>query len=103
MSHKQTIELQMPFQAQFLPLATGCVEQAVQAFGMGRGEAMHLALAVEEVYSFLTNRSGAGQRLRLSCRYAGYYDCFFLHLEFPFHFCLSRIVPLSIMIIGGRF
>ena len=43
MPHKQTIELQMPFQAQFLPLATGCVEPAVQAFGMGRSEAMHLA------------------------------------------------------------
>ena len=73
MPHKQTIELQMPFQAQFLPLATGCVEQAVQAFGMGRSEAMHLALAVEEVYSFLTNRSGPGQQLRLTCRHAGYY------------------------------
>lgn len=73
MPHKQTIELQMPFRAQFLPLATGCVEQAVQAFGMGRGEALHLALAVEEVYSFLANRSESGQRLRLICRYAGHY------------------------------
>jgi len=73
MPHKQPIELQMPFQPQFLPLATGCVEQAVQAYGLGRGEAMRLALAVEEVYSFLTSRISAGQRLRLSCRYAGYY------------------------------
>ncbi len=73
MAHNQTIKLQMPFQAQFLPLATGCVEQAVQAFGMGRAEAMHLALAVEEVYSFLTSRTAPGQQLRLSCRYAGYY------------------------------
>ena len=73
MPHKQPIELQMPFQPQFLSLATGCVEQAVQAYGLGRGESMRLALAVEEVYSFLSNRISAGQRLRLSCRYAGYY------------------------------
>lgn len=73
MPHKQNIELQMPFQAQFLPLATGCVEQAVQAYGLGRGEAMHLALAVEEVYSFLTNKTSPGQRLKLTCRNAGYY------------------------------
>ncbi len=32
-----------------------------------------LALAVEEVYSFLTSRTAPGQQLRLSCRYAGYY------------------------------
>ena len=63
----------MPFRPEYLPLATGCVEQTVQAYGMGRGEAMHLALAVEEVYSFLANRTTPGQRLRLSCRFAGYY------------------------------
>ena len=73
MPNQQRVELQMPFRPEYLPLATGCVEQAVQAYGMGRGEAMHLALAVEEVYSFLANRTVSGQRLRLSCRFAGYY------------------------------
>ena len=73
MPNHQRVELQMPFQPEYLPLATGCVEQAVQAYGMGRGEAMHLALAVEEVYSFLASRTASGQRLRLSCRFAGYY------------------------------
>ena len=73
MPNHQLVELQMPFQPEYLPLATGCVEQAVQAYGMGRGEAMHLALAVEEVYSFLASRTASGQRLRLSCRFAGYY------------------------------
>ena len=73
MPNQQRVELQMPFRPEYLPLATGCVEQAVKAYGMGRGEAMHLALAVEEVYSFLANRTTPGQRLRLSCRFAGYY------------------------------
>ena len=73
MPNQHRVELQMPFRPEYLPLATGCVEQTVQAYGMGRGEAMHLALAVEEVYSFLANRTTPGQRLRLSCRFAGYY------------------------------
>lgn len=73
MPHRQNIELNMPLQAAFLPIATGCVEQSVQAYGMGRAEAMHLALAVEEVYSFLAARTSIDQRLKLLCRNGGYY------------------------------
>ena len=57
MPHLQNTELSLPLQAAFLPIATGCVEQSVLAFGMGRAEAMHLTLAVEEVYSFLAART----------------------------------------------
>ena len=53
MPHRQNIEVSMPLQAEFLPVATGCVEQSVQLFGLGRSEAMHLTLAVEEVYFFV--------------------------------------------------
>ena len=73
MPHRQNIELNLPLQTAFLPIATGCVEQSVQAFGMGRAEAMHLTLAVEEVYSFLAERIAADQRLKLLCRNGGYY------------------------------
>ena len=73
MPHLQNTELSLPLQAAFLPIATGCVEQSVQAFGMGRAEAMHLTLAVEEVYSFLAARTAADQRLKLLCRNGGYY------------------------------
>jgi len=71
--HLQNTELSLPLQAAFLPIATSCVEQSVQAFGMGRAEAMHLTLAVEEVYSFLAARTAADQRLKLLCRNGGYY------------------------------
>ncbi|MBP2665261.1 MAG: hypothetical protein H6Q76_241 [Firmicutes bacterium] len=73
MPHLQNTELSLPLQAAFLPIATSCVEQSVQAFGMGRAEAMHLTLAVEEVYSFLAARTAADQRLKLLCRNGGYY------------------------------
>ncbi len=73
MPNRQNIELNLPLQAEFLPIATGCVEQSVQAFDMGRAEAMHLTLAVEEVYSFLAARIAADQRLKLLCRNGGYY------------------------------
>ena len=73
MPHRQNIELSLPLQTAFLPVATGCVEQSVQSYGMGRAEAMHLALAVEEVYSFLAARTSTAQRLKLLCRNGGYY------------------------------
>lgn len=73
MPHQQTIDLEIPFQIECLPLATGCVEQATRIYGFGKAESMHLALAVEELFSFLSRRFAPGHRLNLSCRNAGYY------------------------------
>ena len=81
--HRQNIEVSMPLQAEFLPVATGCVEQSVQVFGLGRSEAMHLTLAVEEVYSFLAARTATSQRLKLLCRNGGYYAE--VSCRFPLH------------------
>ena len=83
MPHRQNIEVSMPLQAEFLPVATGCVEQSVQVFGLGRSEAMHLTLAVEEVYSFLAARTATSQRLKLLCRNGGYYAE--VSCRFPLH------------------
>lgn len=69
----KTIELNMPFQTEFLAVAAGCVEQSVQAYGLGRAEAMHLTLAVEEVFAFLAARASEEQVLKLQCRNGGYY------------------------------
>ena len=59
MPHRQNVELNLPLAADFLPIATSCAEKTAQAYGMGRTEAMHLMLAVEEVYSFLSARLAA--------------------------------------------
>lgn len=73
MPHQQNVELCLPFQAELLPIATGCVEQSVQAYGLGKAEAMYMTLAVEEVYSFLAARTSADHRLKMVCRNGGYY------------------------------
>ena len=74
MSGRQAVELTLPIQAEFLPVATACVEQTAQAYGMGRVETMHLMLAVEEVLSFLAARlSGGHHLLKLHCRNGRYY------------------------------
>ena len=73
MPHRQNVDLNLPLAAEFLPVATSCAEKTAQAYGMGRTEAMHLMLAVEEVYSFLATRLTAGQQLKLRCRNGRYY------------------------------
>ena len=73
MPHRQNVELTLPLATEFLPVATSCAEKTAQAYGMGRTEAMHLMLAVEEVYSFLTARLTASQQLTLRCRNGRYY------------------------------
>ena len=73
MDQGKAIELDMPLQSDFLPIAAGCVEDSVLAYGLGRTEAMSLRLAVEEVYAFLADRAPAGQRLTLQCRNGVYY------------------------------
>lgn len=73
MPHRQNVELNLPLAADFLPIATSCAEKTAQAYGMGRTEAMHLMLAVEEVYSFLSARLTISQQLKLRCRNGRYY------------------------------
>lgn len=73
MQHIPEVELSAPLQVGMLPMVTGCVEQSVQAFGLRREEALALALAVEEVCSFLAAKAAGGQRIRLTCRHGGYY------------------------------
>ncbi len=67
------IELSIPLQAGLLPVATAYVEQSVRAFGLRREEALALALAMEEVYSFLAAKAAGGQAVKVTCRYGGYY------------------------------
>lgn len=73
MDQGKIIELDMPLQSEFLPIAAGCVEESVLAYGLGRTEAMSLRLAIEEVYAFLAERAPAGQRLKLQCCNGVYY------------------------------
>ncbi|MDR7868262.1 MAG: hypothetical protein RIN56_15805 [Sporomusaceae bacterium] len=73
MNHALETELTVPLQIELLPVVTGCVENAAQAFGLQRSEALALALAAEEVFSYLAAKTAAGQSLRVTCRGGGYY------------------------------
>ncbi len=73
MNHAPVTELTVPLRVELLPVVTGCVERSAQAFGLQRGEALALALATEEVFSYLTAKAAAGQSLHVTCRGGGYY------------------------------
>lgn len=73
MNHAPVTELTVPLQIELLPVVTGCVERSAHAFGLQRGEALALALAAEEVFSYLAAKAAAGQSLRVTCRGGGYY------------------------------
>lgn len=73
MNVKKTVELQMPLQAELLPVAVGCVENTAQALGFGKEERLSLSLAVEEVFAFLAAQGQEKETLRLICRHGGYY------------------------------
>ncbi|MDT8903622.1 hypothetical protein [Anaeroselena agilis] len=73
MKHAPVTELTVPLQVELLPVVTGCVEQSAQAFGLQRSESLALALATEEVFSYLAAKAAVGQSLRVTCRGGGYY------------------------------
>lgn len=73
MNIKKMVELQIPLQADMLPVVVGCAEQTAQAFGFGKEERLSLSLAVEEVFAFLAAQGQENETLRLICRHGGYY------------------------------
>ena len=86
--HSKDVQLILPLRAELLPIAIGCVEQSAKLFGQGAPEAMALALAVEEVYSFLASRATTGEKLSLVCRDGRYYT----EVVCRFH---SKALPVS--------
>jgi anti-sigma regulatory factor (Ser/Thr protein kinase) len=85
-SRAETVELQLPLHVDMLPVVVGCTEQTAQAFGFGKDQQLSLALAVEEVFAFLTAQGKEQETLRLTYRHGGYYMvavCVFLRRALP--------------------
>lgn len=74
------IQSRLPLQPDFIRLAAGLSEQAGEAFGLGRGEAMRLCLAAEEVFAHLCQSLGPGARVELDL--SGHYYYVRLRLRF---------------------
>jgi len=87
MNYGQQVEIKVPFKRELLPLVVSCVEQSAQAFGLRREESLPLALAAEEVFSFLTAQAQEQETMGLTCRFGGYY------VETIYRFA-SRALPM---------
>ncbi len=60
--------LNAPLDPDFLPVATAFAEQAAMSLGLGRGEALKLTLACEEVFSYLCRVARPGDSARLEAQ-----------------------------------
>ncbi len=74
------IQLRLPLLPEFTRLAAGMAEEAGQALGLGRGEALRLCLATEEVFAHLCQCLGPGARVELQL--SGHYYYVRLSLRF---------------------
>lgn len=88
MDYGQEIEIKVPFKRELIPLVVSCVEQSAQAFGLKKGGSLPLALAAEEVFSFLVAQAEEKETMSLTCRFGGYY------VEAVFRFT-SRALPMK--------
>ncbi len=64
--------LELPLLPDFTRLAARFSEEAGQALGLERGPAMKLALATEEVFTYLAGQATSGENLVLELRGGGY-------------------------------
>ncbi len=58
--------LELPSETAFLPSAAAAAENAAQVFGLDRGGALRLALAVEEFFAYLCPHAGREEPIRLT-------------------------------------
>lgn len=63
--------LELPPDQAFLPTAAAAAENAAQVFGLDRGDALRLALAVEEYFTYLCRFAGREEPIRLTLTQGG--------------------------------
>lgn len=88
MDYGEQVEIKVPFRRELIPLVVSCVEQSAYAFGLKRQEGLPLALAAEEIFSFLAAQAEKKETMSLSCCFRGYY------VEAIFKFA-SRALPMK--------
>jgi anti-sigma regulatory factor (Ser/Thr protein kinase) len=93
MEHRLTVRLTLKAYESLLPVATGFVEKAALAFGLGQEEALSLALATEEIFVYLCDISAPGTEVDIQCRSGGY--CVEVGLLFETHGFQMRAFNLT--------
>ena len=76
-----SLNLSVPLKPEMLGVVAGFSEQAGAALGLNRNDAMKLALASEEVFSYLTSHANPDQHLAIEAKGGGYYTQ--INLEIP--------------------
>lgn len=72
MEPRLTVQLTLKAYDVLLPVATGFVEKTALTFGLGKKEALTLALATEEVFLYLCHISNPETELEIRCRSNAY-------------------------------
>ncbi|HWR03424.1 MAG TPA: ATP-binding protein [Humidesulfovibrio sp.] len=70
-SRQHNLILELPPDVSFLPAAAAAAENAAQVFGLDRGGALKLSLAVEEFFAYLCRYAGREEPLRLTFSQGG--------------------------------
>ncbi len=70
---KRVLALETDFSDDVMPVFLSMVEKTALAFGMDEKYAMHLTLAAEEVFSYLSTVSDTHDPVRIECVNGGYY------------------------------
>ena len=72
-SGQRAITLNLTTDRVYIPLVTAFMENASQALGLARKEALAITLAAEELFTYLGQRLGPEQDLEIRCVAGGYY------------------------------
>ena len=74
----KTLTLALTSEDRYLPVAVNFAENSARAFGLGNTEALHLRLAVEEIFSYISRSMCAGEGIQIECANGVYYTqvCF---------------------------
>lgn len=77
----QDISLELYMDSGMVPVVLATVENYAQVCGMENKDTFKLVLAVEEIFSYLSNTSLTDEKMLLQCRYSAY--CIQVDFDFP--------------------
>lgn len=75
---KKHVVFSVPFEIKMLPVVVSGVERSAEVFGLDERGKFALALATEEIFSFIASKGDGSGRMEVTCLDCGYYvqtDC----------------------------
>lgn len=70
---KTKVDLALPAELDFLPVAASFVENAASAFGLGKADALDLTLSAEEIFAYLCRVLSRSNKVQMHCTGSGYF------------------------------